>query len=51
MHAEENRLRPFIETNLGAASIHRFCQRAVEALNLPPEAWAVKVKPSGASAV
>lgn len=35
----------FIETNLGAASIHRFCQRAVAALNLPPEAWAVKVKP------
>jgi len=36
----------FIETNLGAASIHRFCQRAVEALNLSPEAWAVKVKPT-----
>jgi len=34
----------FIETNLGAASIHRFCQRAVEALNLQPDAWTVKVK-------
>ncbi|MBK8754664.1 MAG: DUF262 domain-containing protein [Candidatus Competibacteraceae bacterium] len=40
----------FIETNLGAASIHRFCQRAVAALNLPPEVWTVKVKPLGASA-
>lgn len=36
----------FIETNLGAASIHRFCQRAVEALNLPPEVWRVKVRPA-----
>jgi uncharacterized protein with ParB-like and HNH nuclease domain len=36
----------FIETNLGAASIHRFCQRAVAALNLPPEAWTVQVKPA-----
>ena len=35
----------FIETNLGAASIHRFCQRAIAALNLPPETWTVKVKP------
>ena len=35
----------YIETNLGAASIHRCCQRIVEALNLPPDAWAVKVKP------
>lgn len=38
----------FIETNLGAASLHRFCQRAVAALNLPPEVWTVKVKPSAA---
>jgi len=38
----------FIETNLGAASIHRFCQRAVAALELPPEAWAVQVKPPAA---
>lgn len=41
----------FIETNLGAASIHRFCQRAVEALNLPPEAWAVKIKPASKEAL
>jgi len=38
----------FIETNLSATSIQRFCQRAVETMGLPPEAWAVKVKPTTA---
>ncbi len=31
---------------LAARLDHRFCQRVVEALNLPPEAWRVKVKPA-----
>lgn len=34
----------FIETNLAASSIHRFCQRAVATMGLPPGAWSVAVK-------
>ena len=33
----------YIETNLGALSINRFCRRAVETLGLPPTAWSVTV--------
>lgn len=39
----------FIETNLGAISIHRFCQRAVATMGLSPEAWTVTVKPAAVS--
>jgi uncharacterized protein with ParB-like and HNH nuclease domain len=34
----------FIETNLSAGSIVRFCQRAVATMGLPPGAWSVAVK-------
>lgn len=40
----------FIETNLAASSIVRFCQRALATMGLPAEAWAVKVKPSAVDA-
>ena len=36
----------FIETNLQAKGIHRFCQRAVATMDLPPETWAVKIRPA-----
>ena len=36
----------FIETNLGAVSIQRFCQRAVAIMGLPPEALAIRSKPA-----
>ena len=36
----------FIETNLQAKGIHRFCQRAVAIMDLPPEAWTVKIRPA-----
>jgi len=34
----------FIETNLAASSIVRFCQRAVATMDLPSGAWSVAVK-------
>lgn len=34
----------FIETNLAASSIVRFCQRAMATMGLPPGAWSVAVK-------
>jgi uncharacterized protein with ParB-like and HNH nuclease domain len=40
----------FIETNLAASSIVRFCQRAVATMGLPPDAWTVQVKPVIANA-
>ncbi len=35
----------YIESHFSAAGIYRFCQRAVETMGLPPEAWSVQIKP------
>ena len=39
----------FVETNLQSKGIHRFCQKAVETMGLPSNAWMVTIKPTAAS--
>lgn len=36
----------YIETNLGALNINRFCLRAVETLGFSPKVWKIKVTPT-----